>query len=123
MPKRYKTKIEITSPAANKDEAMEIVGDYLSGNITSGIDMKYATRQIRFYDHSAAKITAVILMVGIGFLFSVKPSTQGHLSVGACQMAAVQPPLQTSKINANDAEFKKEWEARQTREALDFIKK
>jgi hypothetical protein len=123
MLKKYKTRIEITSPAANKDEAMEIVGDYLSGNITSGIDMKYATRQVRFYDHSAAKITAVILAVGIGFLVSVRPSTQDHLSVGTCQMAAVQPPLKTSKISANDAKFKKEWEARQTREALDFIKR
>lgn len=122
MPKKYKTKIEITSPAANKDEAMEIVGDYLSGNIMSGIDMKYTTKQVRFYDHSAAKALAVVLLISIGFLFSVKTSPQTHLNIGTCQMATVQPPLKTSNTSS-DAKFKKEWEEKQTREALNFIKK
>ena len=123
MPKKYKTKIEITAPADDKDEAMEIVGDYLSGNIVSGIDLKYTTRQIHFYDHSAAKALAVVLLVAVGFLFSVKTSPQAHLSVGTCQMAAVQPPLKTSRVAADDAKFKKEWEEKQTREALNFLKK
>ena len=123
MSKKYKTNIEIISPAANKDEAIEIVDDYLSGNITSGIDMKYATRQIRFYDHSAAKIVGLILLVSIGFIFSVRAPGQSRLSIGTCQMAAIQPPLKTSNVSANDAKFKKEWEEKQTREALNFIKK
>jgi hypothetical protein len=124
MPKKYKTKIEITAPATNKDEAMEIVGDYLSGNIMSGIDMKYSTKQVRFYDHSATKILAVVLLIGIGFLFSVKTSPQApHLNIATCQMAAVQPPLKTSNASTDDAKFKKEWEEKQTREALNFIKK
>lgn len=124
MSRKYKTKIEITAPAANKDEAMEIVGDYLSGNIISGIDVKYATKQVRFYDHSAAKVLAVILLIGIGFLFSARTSSVGpHLSIGTCQMAAVQPPLKTSKVSTDEAKFKKEWEEKQATEALNFIKK
>lgn len=122
MSKKYKTKIEITSPAANKDEAMEIVGDYLSGNIMSGIDMKYSTKQVRFYDHSAAKAVAVVLLISMGFLFSVRTSSHAPLSGPTCQMAAVQPPLKTSKVNADEAKFKREWEEKQTREALNFIK-
>ncbi|MDP3790989.1 MAG: hypothetical protein Q8R38_02975 [Candidatus Omnitrophota bacterium] len=123
MSRKFKTRIEITSPAENKDEAMEIVGDYLSGNIMSGIDMKYATRQIRFYDHSAAKAVAIVLLVAIGFLFSVKTPGQANLNMGTCQMAAVQPPLKTSKVSIGEANFKKAWEDKQIHEAIGFIKK
>lgn len=123
MPKKYKTRIEITSTAANKDEAMEIVGDYLSGNITSGIDMKYTTKKVHFYDHPSARAVAVILLIGLGFLFSVKTYPSANFNIGTCQMAAVQPPLKTSGISKDEAKFKKEWSEKQTREALSFIKK
>ncbi len=123
MSKKYKTRIEITAPAADKDEAMEIVGDYLSGNIMSGIDMKYTTRQVHFYDHTSAKVGAVMLLISMAFLFSARASLQSHLNTGTCQMAAVQPPLKTSSISANEAKFKKEWEEKQIHEALNFIKK
>lgn len=123
MSKKYKTRIEITSPAANKDEAIEIVGDYLSGNIASGIDMKYSTKQVRFYDNSAAKTTAIVLLIGLGFLFSVRTSPSAGLNIGTCQTAAVQPPLNTSRVASEDAKFKMEWEEKQTREALNLIKK
>jgi len=123
MYKKYKTKIEITSSAADKDEAMEIVGDYLAGNIVSGVDMKYATRQTRFYDHSAVKVAAVVLLVVVGFIYNIKTSGQNNLNTGTCQMAAVQPPLKTSKVGVNSENFKKEWEEKQNREALYFISK
>lgn len=122
MSKKFKTKIEITSPAANKHEAMEIVDDFLSGNIMSGVDMKCSTRQVHFYDHAAAKIAA-ILLVCTAFLFSFKSSPQSNLNIGTCQMAAVQPPLKTSGAVLNELKFREEWEQKQLREALDFIKK
>lgn len=123
MPKKYKTKIEITAPAENKDEAIEILGDYLSGNITSGIDMKCTTRQVRFYDHSAAKAVSILLLLSVGFLFNVKTASKENINIGTCQTAAVQAPLNTSNTFRDEAKFKKEWEDRQTREALNFIKK
>jgi hypothetical protein len=124
MSKKYKTKIEITSPAADRNEAMEIVEDYLSGNIVSGIDMKCSTKQVRFYDHAAAKALAVVLLAGMGLLLSVHSSApRAGYGTPVCQMAAVQPPLRTAGINPCEAKFKKEWEEKQTREALDFIKK
>lgn len=123
MSKKYKTKIEITSPATDKDEAMEIVGDYLSGNIMSGIEMKCTTKQVRFYDHSASKIAAVVLIISIGFLLNGRTTPQARLNIGTCQMAAVQPPLKTSNATSNESKFRKDWEEKQTRKALDFIKK
>lgn len=123
MSLKYKTNIEITSPAANKDEAMEIVGDYLSGNIVSGIEMKCTTTPVRFYSHTAVKVAAIVLLVTVGFLSGVKAKPHHSLVVGICATDAVTPPLKTSEASRNDAEFKKAWQEKQTREALSFIKK
>lgn len=120
---KYKTNIEITSEAANKDEAMEIVGDYLSGNIMSGIDMKCTTKQVRFYNHTAARVSVILLLVTLGFLSGTKITPKDHVAISTCQMAAVQPPLKTSNVNKDAIEFKKEWGQRQTSEALNLIKK
>ena len=123
MAKKYKTKIEITAPASDKDEAMEIVGDYLSGNIISGIDMRCTTKQIRFYDNSAAKAVGVVMLIAIGFLFTAKTTPEARFNISNCQTAAVQPPLKTSNVAKEEAKFRKEWEEKQAREVLNFIKK
>lgn len=120
---KYKTNIEITSEAANKDEAMEIAGDYLSGNIAFGIDMKYATRPVRFYNNPAAKVVAVALLMTMVFFSGVKAKPQQNFSVNMCQVAAVTPPLKTSDANKNDMRFKKEWQQKQTTEAILFFKR
>ncbi len=120
---KYKTNIEITSEASNKDEAMEIVGDYLSGNIVSGIRMKCISKPVRFYNHTAAKAAIVVLFVTLGFLSGIKARPQHGFAGPTHQMAAVQPPLKTSDSSKSDLEFKKDWEEKQTREALNFIKK
>ena len=120
---KYKTNIEITSDAANKDEAMEIAGDYLSGNIASGIDLKYATRPVRFYSYPLAKVAVVALLIVVGFFSGVKAKPHQGFSMNMCQVAAVTPPLKTSAANKQDTKFKKEWQAKQTAEAINFIKR
>ena len=119
---KYKTNIEITSDAANKDEAMEIVGDYLAGNIASGIDMRCGTKPVHFYNNSAAKVIVVGLLVTMGFFSGIKAKPQHDFAVNMCQVAAVTPPLKTSDANKNDARFKKEWKNKQTTEAILFFK-
>jgi len=121
--KKYLTKIEITSEAANKDEAMEIVGDYLSANIVTGIEMKCVTKPVRFYDHTAAKAAALLVLIVIGFLSGVGVKDRQNFAFNTCQTAAVQVPLKTSDANKNDSFFKKEWESKQNTEVLNFIKK
>ncbi len=106
---KYKTNIEITSDAMNKDEAMEIVGDYLSGNIVSGIDIKYATKPVHFYNNMAAKVLVVSSLVTIGFFSGVKVKSRNDFAVNACRVDAITPPLKTSDMNKNDMRFKKEW--------------
>jgi hypothetical protein len=120
---RYRTNIEITSDAANRDEAMEIAGDYLSGNIASGIDMKYATRPVRFYNSTASKAVVVVLLMAMGFLSGVNAKPQQNFSMDICQMATVTPPLKTSDANKNSMSFRREWEEKQSMEAINYIKR
>ena len=43
---KYKTTIEIVADAGDKSEAMEIAGEYLSGNLISGVRMKCRTNPV-----------------------------------------------------------------------------
>ena len=119
---KYRTKIEITADANNKDEAMEIVGEYLSGNIASGIEMEYATKPVRFYNHSCVKLAAIILLVMVGFISGARTSADYGFAGSDCRVAAVQPPLKTSAAEKSDASFKREWHEKQTKQALEIIR-
>jgi len=120
--KKFKTTIEITSEAENKGEAMEIAGEYLSGNLTSGVDMRCSTKRIHQHNKALIGVIAVslILLTSILSMSYLRPSKDfvGNFA----GINAVQPPLKTSSSPAKD-DFKKEWETKQTREALKHIKK
>lgn len=123
MALKYKTNIEITSEAKDKNEAMEIVGDYLSGNIASGIEMKCVTKPVHFYNSTATKAALIILLVTVGFLSGARTQSGENFSVNTCRMDAVTPPLKTSNAGSKDLYFKKEWQEKQAKEVLDYIKK
>ncbi len=119
---QYKTVIEVVTEAENKGEAIEIVGEYLSGHIATGVDMKYSTRPIHGVTKSVITITAltVLIIVGVISAFHIKPSLNIVSSISGIN--AVQPRLKTSITDANNSEFKKEWKKAETREALNRIK-
>lgn len=118
---KYKTTIELVTNAQDKNEAMEIVGEYLSGHLSSGVDMKCYTKRHAPYVKATVSIVALSLVFFIGILsiINIKPSkiTIGNIA----GINAVQPPLKTSS-SIEKADFKKEWEEKQTKEALKFIK-
>ncbi|MBI5143578.1 MAG: hypothetical protein HZA30_00725 [Candidatus Omnitrophica bacterium] len=118
---KYKTTIEIVTNAQDNNEAMEIVGEYLSGHLSSGVDMKCSTKRFSPYAKPIISVVALCLVFLIGILsvINVKPSkiTIGNIA----GINAVQPPLKTSST-IEKADFKKEWETKQTKEALKLIK-
>lgn len=119
---KFKTTIEIISEAENKNEAMEIVGEYLSGYLASGVDMRCSTKIASTYNKPfvAVLVSSLILAVTILSLNHIKPS---KTFIGSVQgFNAVQTPLKTSPA-ANESGFKKEWETRHTKETLTHIKK
>jgi hypothetical protein len=119
---RYKTTIEVVTEAKTKIEAMEIVDDYLTGNLISGIDMKCTTRPIHSYGKSMVSVTviSVIMAVGILALIHICPSSK-QLSYGPA-VSAVQPGLNTSTNDMNNSDFRHSWEKKHTEEALRMIK-
>lgn len=121
--KRFRTIIEIATEAEDKNEAMEIVGEYLSGNLVSGIDMKCTTRPIINYKKRALAITLTVFFLGALMISKPYLDHSKNLLASATGVNAVQPPLKTSDISKKDSRFKEEWETRHTRQALDIITK
>ncbi len=119
---KYKTVIEISSEADNKNEAMEIVGEYLSGNLTSGVDMRCRTKPVISYKKPliGVALASVMLIIGL-FSFTHLPSTKNFVG-NLTGISAVQPTLKTSEASQKE-KFKKEWEKKQMNEALNLIKK
>jgi len=116
---KYKTIIQITTEATDKSEAMEIVGDYLSGNIMSGVEMKCRTTpRIDYKGGILLGIALFSFVILGGALFT---STIGGSSFGTSNLAvasAMQPPLKTSLIASKNDSFKEDWQNKQTKEAL-----
>jgi hypothetical protein len=119
---KFKTTIEVVTEADNVNDAMDVVDEYLSGNVISGIDMKCTTKRVYSYNRSvvAISVASALLLAGVLSLvhFGTSQKTLSYLPT----VSAVQTPLKTSSTGPNSAEFKKEWEKKQTKEALDLIK-
>lgn len=119
---KFKTKIEITSEAANKNEALEIVGEYLSGYLTSGVDMKCYTRPVSTAAKPIISVITVSLLLFIGFLSLSQIKSSKHSIGNVSTINAVQAPLRTSPA-MKEYGFKKAWETKQAKEALNHLKK
>jgi hypothetical protein len=64
---------------------------------------------------------SLLLVAGIAFTTHMKLQKGYNGVIGG--MDAVQVPLKTSVITQKDFDFKKEWETKQTKEALGYIKR
>ena len=121
---RYKTTIEIVTEASNKHEAAEIAGEYLSGDIVSGVKMKCASRPVPSYNGKVVASVAVSLaIIIVGLVVTLQTKTPGMMGRSSASFDAVQPPLKTSVVVEKDSNFKKEWQEKKTKEILNFIKK
>ena len=120
---KYKTTIEIISEAENKDEAIEIAGEYLSGNLVSGIEMKCLAKPARSLNKNILSIVVVCGIMATVALsaFHIKSSAGSTSAISGT--SAIQPPLRTSAVAKYDVDFKKAWQVEENREALDYIKR
>jgi len=118
---KFKTNIQLVTEAENKTEAIDIVDEYLSGNITSGIDMKCTTKRVRDYGKGVIVGLAVVFLVCAGaFSLICTQHQQGLVATGSVYNA-VQPPLKTSESDKKRSDFKTEWQKQQLKEALGHI--
>jgi len=120
---KYKTVIEVVTEAANKDDAMNIVGEYLSGDILSSVDMKYSTRSISGLKTAAITITALSIAICIGVFSLHFMKSSGTTFSAAVGSSAVQAPLHTQALNVGNVYFKDQWQKEHIKEALLKISK
>jgi hypothetical protein len=120
---RYRTTIEVISEAKSKDEAMEIVDGYLSGNLISGIDMRCTTRPVCNYKAGVISVSVVsaLVVVVVLSLMHFDPSSKA-ISYSPAS-STCQPALKTQAKDISSSEFRKEWDNKQTKEALERIKR
>lgn len=121
---KFKTTIQIITEAQDRDEAQEIAGEYLSGNLMSSVEMRCRTSRARDYKKCAGIIAtaiSVVIIVGLISVFQLK-SSQGNVQ-NSFSFNAIQPPLKTQGLDNKDSQFKKEWQSRQAKQALDLIKR
>ncbi len=120
---RFKTTIKLITEAKDKNEAMEIAGEYLSGNLTTGVDMRLHAMPVSSNIKRAGFALAISLIVA---LFTMHLSYIKHpqnLIQNLPGDSVIQPPLKTSSADKCYYDFQKEWQARHTREALELIKR
>jgi hypothetical protein len=121
---KYKTTIELITEAKDKNEAVEIAGEYLSGNIISGVQMKCLSKPVALYNGKVVCTIAVTLaLVIVGFVVTLQSKAPQSLVSNTAAISAVQPPLKTVADSKKSVDFKKQWEAKQNKQILDYIKK
>lgn len=120
---RFITRIDIISEAKDKNEAVEIAGEYLSGNITSGIEMKCHTTPAISNVRNAVGVVAIsaIFIVATLLVTHIRPAQVMPQAAGINN--AIQPPLKTSEVSNKTSNFRKAWQERHNKAALDSIKR
>lgn len=105
---KYKTTIEIINEADNSFDAADIAGEYLRGNIHTGVTMKCSTRKAKnylFYKISAALMFALFCAVIFTQTSSPNRAQYNH-SQYDLSASAVTPPLKTTE---SDEKFAHQW--------------
>ncbi len=120
---RFKTTIKLITEAEDKNEAMEIAGEYLSGNLTTGVDMKFRTAQVGSNKQRAGIVLVIVMIFGMLVLHISSVRNSQNKMVQNFGDSAIQPILKTAPIVKVDSDFKREWQAQAAQEALDSIKK
>lgn len=120
---KYKTNIRIITEAMDKNEAIEIVDEYLSGNIMSGVEMRCATSPNVNYKTPILCAALFSLLVISGLLITATTRTPSVNSSITPVSSAIQPALKTSTLPMNEASFKMDWQNKQVKEALEYIKR
>jgi hypothetical protein len=115
---KFKTTIKITTEAKDQREAMEIAGEYLSGNLTTGVDMTLRTTAVSSYKQRMVAVLAVVFIVGAMTVSVSTPKSSSLLIPDMPGNSAILPPMKTSVGEKDAANFKKAWQEKQAQEAL-----
>jgi len=124
---RYRTVIELICNAGDRDEASDIAGDYLKGDIDFGVEMKCRTESLA--GHRVLKYavsSAVVILMIATFALKITPvalegeaGSKGGYRIAFQNTDTVMPELKTK----HKEDFKQEWQARKDDAILEYLKK
>ena len=97
---KYRTVIEITTEANNPNEALDLAGEFLRGNIENGVDMKYTSRSVKGYTLLKVCVVVVLLSLFAGTLFFGSGTSKRLASkrLNKARTSVLQPPLRTCSL-------------------------
>ena len=122
---KYRTVIELVCSASDRDEACNIAGEYLKGDLDFGVEMKFKTASC--FAHRALKygITcAAAFMVSFTFLTLFEPianmgeKSKSSIVAGISSTCTVTPELKTQ----GEIGFKEKWARRKDETVLDYLR-
>lgn len=109
---QYKTTIEVVTEAENKNEAADIAGEFLKGDVNAVADLKVNTisvaRQRRLDVFLACCSVAAVLgsmLIGSGVYYRLASVEKKSVT-----SYAIQPPLNTDLSSQQGKEFKAAWD-------------
>ena len=120
---KYRTVIEVICEASDKDEAGDIAGEFLKGNVDFGVDMKcrvmslWRHRTVRYALASAFALLMLIPMA-VKVTSTETVSTQDHYKKGYMNTFTIMPELRTQYAE----QFKNDWQEKKEEAVLDLIR-
>ena len=122
---KYKTLIELICDASDSEDASNIAGDYLKGEIDFGVEMKCKTTSL--WAHRMKRCTAVCAVTFVvlaTLLLKVTPIEGGNkaksgMVFGLRNTSTVTPALKTK----HKEDFKEEWDKRKNEAMIEYLKR
>ncbi|MCK5450155.1 MAG: hypothetical protein KAI70_00150 [Candidatus Omnitrophica bacterium] len=122
---RYRTIIELVCDASDSEDASNIAGDYLKGEIDFGVEMRCKTtslwaHRMRRYTASCAAVFLVLstLLLKVGPVENAD-GTKSGMRMGLKNTSTVIPVLKTKHKN----DFKEDWDKKKHEAMVDYLKK
>ena len=122
---KYRTLIELICEASDREEASNIAGDYLRGEVDFGVEMNCRTASL--WEHRVRKYAVsctVVILVLVSFLLKIAPTglegkKGGQAVMGFSNTYTILPALKTKHTD----EFRNDWESKRNEVVLEYLKK
>ncbi|MFH1395162.1 MAG: hypothetical protein ABIH09_03300 [Candidatus Omnitrophota bacterium] len=122
---RYRTVIELICDASDRDEACNMAGEYLKGDIDFGVQMKFKTDSLLGHKVKRCALNcAAVFFVVVSFITLFAPDVnnnegaQSSIYMKLRNTCTVMPVLKTQ----HTAGFKNDWTKKKDEAVLDYIK-
>lgn len=122
---KYRTTVELICDAPDRDEAGNIAGEYLKGELDFGVEMKSKTESITAHKVRMYSSVFVIVVLALSVVLLKDAVLSGRTDTGHTPAAAfrstytIMPVLKTKHTE----DFKKEWADKKDEAVLEYLKK